>query len=55
MENVKYFFHEIPIGSEFISESVLKTILIKVSDTHYCIKGQARQWRANKNKEYFKK
>ncbi len=51
----KYFFHEIEVGKEFIADSVLKTVLIKIDDDYYCIKGQTRQWRANKTKQYLKK
>ncbi len=55
MENEKCLFSEIPINGEFTIHKPSTTTLIKVSDTHYCIKGQTRQWRANKSKEYFKK
>jgi hypothetical protein len=51
-ESKKFLFKDIPTGSEFIANSVLKTVLIKVDDDHYKIKGQDRIWKANKKTEY---
>jgi len=53
MEEGKYYFSDIQIGGEFTIHK-LSTILVKLSETHYCIKGQTRLWRANKNKYYYK-
>jgi len=51
-ESKKFLFQDIQIDSEFIANSSLKTVLIKVDDIHYKIKGQERLWKANKTTEY---
>lgn len=51
----KCLFSEIPIGCEFTAYQETTIILFKVDEEHYSAVGQTRLWKADKNKEYFKK